>query len=85
MTKYTSTPAGVCARQMDFEISDDGIVSNVRISGGCPGNSQGVARLAEGRSAEELIRILSGIRCGAKPTSCPDQLAKAVQAALNKK
>ncbi len=84
MAKYTFTPSGVCARQMDFEISDDGIVSNVRITGGCPGNSQGVARLAEGRSAGELVRLLSGIRCGAKPTSCPAQLAKAIEDAMVK-
>ncbi len=82
MAEYTCIPRGVCARQMDFEISDESIVTNVRITGGCPGNSQGVARLAEGRSAGELVRLLSGIRCGAKQTSCPDQLAKAINDAM---
>ncbi len=84
MAKYTYTPSGVCARQMDFEISDDGIVTGVRIVGGCPGNSLGVAKLAEGRSAGELVRLLSGIRCGAKPTSCPAQLARAIDEAMMK-
>lgn len=57
-------------------------MKNVRFQGGCSGNTQGVAALAEGMPAEEAIRRLSGIRCGFKPTSCPDQLAKAVREAL---
>lgn len=63
--------------QIEFELEGE-IVKNVNFIGGCSGNTQGVARLAEGRSKDELITLLSGIRCGFKNTSCPDQLAKAL-------
>lgn len=75
------TPSGVCSRSIDFEL-ENGIVKNVQFTGGCSGNTQGVAALIQGMSAEEAIRRLKGIRCGFKPTSCPDQLAKALEAAL---
>lgn len=75
--EYSYTPKGVCSRKITFEI-EDGIVSNIRFTGGCSGNTQGVCRLAEGMTAEDIISRLSGIRCGFKGTSCPDQLAKAV-------
>lgn len=75
------TPSGVCSRSIDFEL-ENGIVKNVRFTGGCSGNTQGVAALIQGMPAEEAIRRLKGIRCGYKPTSCPDQLAKALEAAL---
>ena len=81
--EYKYTPKGVCARGLRFEI-EDGIVKNIRFSGGCSGNTQGVAALAEGMTAEEIIERLSGIRCGFKGTSCPDQLAKAVKEATEK-
>lgn len=68
--------------QISFEI-DDKIVKNVVFKGGCAGNTQGVARLCEGRKAEELIELLSGINCGFRGTSCPDQLAKAIKEAVN--
>ena len=75
------TTRGVCARSVTFDL-DDGVVYNVRFEGGCSGNTQGVAALVEGMSAEEAIRRLSGIRCGFKTTSCPDQLAQALTKAL---
>lgn len=75
------TPSGVCSRGIDFEL-EDGIVKNVRFTGGCSGNTQGVAALIQGMPAEEAIRRLKGLKCGFKPTSCPDQLAKALEAAL---
>lgn len=78
---YTFIPKGVCSRKITFEIND-GIVSNVRFAGGCAGNTQGLAALIEGMKAEDVINKLSGIRCGFKSTSCPDQMAKAVRAAL---
>ena len=81
--EYTFIPRGVCSRKITFEINN-GIVSNVRFAGGCAGNTQGVAALAEGMKAEDLINKLSGIRCGFKLTSCPDQMAKAVKEALGK-
>ena len=80
---YSYRPQGVCARGITFDI-EDGIVRNVKFEGGCSGNTQGVAALAEGMEATEAIRRLNGIRCGFKPTSCPDQLAKALEAALAK-
>ena len=70
-------PRGVCSRKITFDL-EDGIVRNVRFEGGCNGNTQGLARLAEGMPARELVQRLAGIRCGLKDTSCPDQLAQAV-------
>lgn len=78
---YTFKTQGVCAAKINFDI-EDGIVKNVQFMGGCNGNTQGVARLAEGRPAEELISLLKGIRCGFKNTSCPDQLATAIAQAI---
>ena len=78
---YSYRPQGVCARGLSFEIEDN-IVKNIEFMGGCSGNTQGVAALAEGMDANELIDRLAGIRCGFKSTSCPAQLAKAVAKAL---
>lgn len=78
---YSYKPQGVCARGISFDIEDN-TVKNIKFSGGCSGNTQGVAALAEGMDANELIERLAGIRCGFKNTSCPDQLAKAVAKAL---
>lgn len=78
--QYSYTPKGVCSRGINFEIVD-GKVKNIQFVGGCSGNTQGVAALADGMTAEEVIDKLSGIRCGFKGTSCPDQLAKAVKKA----
>lgn len=72
---------GVCSRVITFDL-EDGIVRNVAFQGGCEGNSQGLSRLAEGMPAEELVKRLRGVRCGARPTSCPDQLARALENAL---
>ncbi|MBR5437998.1 MAG: TIGR03905 family TSCPD domain-containing protein [Clostridia bacterium] len=74
---YTFIPKGVCARKITFDIEGN-VVKNIRFSGGCSGNTQGLAALAEGMTTDEIIERLSGIRCGFKGTSCPDQLAKAV-------
>ena len=79
--EYTYSPKGVCSMKIKFEIND-GIVSNVKFTGGCNGNTQGLAKLAEGRKAEDIIAALEGIKCGFKSTSCPDQLAKAIREAL---
>lgn len=74
---------GTCSRNISFDL-EDGVVTNIRFEGGCNGNLKGISALAEGKKAEEVIEILSGIRCGFKSTSCPDQLAKALSEALNK-
>lgn len=79
---YQYRTRGVCARGITFDIVD-GRLCNVQFEGGCSGNTQGVAALAEGMEVKEAIRRLSGIRCGFKSTSCPDQLANALREALN--
>ena len=79
--QYKFNPMGVCSMQISFDMEND-IVRNVQFLGGCAGNTQGVARLCEGREASELIEILEGIKCGGKGTSCPDQLAMAIKQAL---
>ena len=81
MRSYRYTTRGVCSRAIELELEGD-VIRNVRFEGGCSGNTQGVAALAVGMTAKEAIERLSGIRCGFKPTSCPDQLAKALQEAL---
>lgn len=78
---YTYKTKGVCSQKISFDI-EDGIVKNVQFLGGCNGNTQGVSRLAEGRPAKGVVSILKGIHCGPRPTSCPDQLATAIDEAL---
>ena len=73
---------GVCASAVSFDLVDSKI-TGAKFPGGCSGNTQGVCALVEGMDAKEAIKRLSGIRCGFKSTSCPDQLAKALQEALN--
>lgn len=80
---YTYQPRGVCSRKMTVEF-DDGIIRDVRIEGGCSGNLQGISRLVIGMPAREAIQRMKGIRCGGKPSSCPDQLALALEQALEK-
>ncbi len=75
--KFTYTPSGVCSRQIDLEIENN-IITSAKFTGGCAGNTQGVAALIKGMSVDEAIKRLSGILCGMKPTSCPDQLSKAL-------
>ena len=70
--------SGVCSRQINLVV-EDGIITEASFVGGCHGNTQGVAALVVGMSAEEAIRRLRGIKCGFKPTSCPDQLAQALE------
>mgnify|MGYP002513932993 FL=1 len=79
--KYNYKTKGTCSRSIQFELND-GIISNVSFEGGCNGNLKGIAALAEGKKADEVIETLSGIRCGFKSTSCPDQFAKALKEAL---
>lgn len=74
---------GTCSQQIHFEI-EDGKVRNVQFMGGCNGNLQGIGSLVEGMDVDTVIERLDGIRCGYKPTSCPDQLATALKAAKEK-
>lgn len=74
--KYT--PHGVCSSAIDIDVKD-GIIQSVAFTGGCNGNLQGISRLVEGMKVEDAIAKLKGIRCGFKATSCPDQLACALE------
>lgn len=74
---------GVCSRAIEIEVDDDGVILSCRFDGGCSGNTQGVSRLVVGMKASEAAERLSGIRCGMRPTSCPDQLAHALTEALS--
>lgn len=78
---FSYRPTGVCSTMIDLEL-EDGVIQSVQFTGGCNGNLQGISRLVAGMSAQEAIEKLQGIRCGWKPTSCPDQLSKALTAAL---
>ena len=78
---FTYRPRGVCSQLIQLEL-DHGKIQSVRFTGGCNGNTQGVAALVKGMDAQEAISRLKGIRCGFKSTSCPDQLAHALEKAL---
>lgn len=74
--------SGTCARIISLDV-EDGIITDCKFSGGCHGNTQGVAALVCGMKAEDAIKKLSGIKCGFKSTSCPDQLARALGEAIS--
>ena len=76
--KFEYTPQGVCSMKMIFDIENNTIKS-LTIVGGCPGNTVGVSRLVEGKTIDQVIQMLKGIPCGSKDTSCPDQLARALE------
>lgn len=76
---YTYTPVGVCSRQITININDDETISDIKFLGGCNGNLQGISALVKGRKIDDVIKTLKGIKCGMKGTSCPDQLAAALQ------
>lgn len=75
---------GVCSRSITFDVIDNKVL-NVQFEGGCAGNTQGIARLIDGMDIDEAISRIQGIRCGFKPTSCPDQLAHALIEYKNRK
>ena len=79
MKHYAYKTQGVCSRMIDLDIDGDTVV-NVTFTGGCSGNTQGVAALVAGMSIDEAISRIEGIHCGPRPTSCPDQLAQALKA-----
>lgn len=74
-------PKGVCSTAIDIEVKD-GVIESVNFTGGCSGNLQGIGALVRGMTPEEAISRLKGIRCGFKATSCPDQLAKALESMI---
>ena len=78
MKNYIYKTKGVCSREIHIEVNDENVIASVRYVGGCSGNTQGVAALVKDMSIDEAISRLSGIKCGMKNTSCPDQLAVAL-------
>ena len=82
MKSIEFTPRGVCARRIRITLDGD-TIKDVTFMGGCAGNTQGISALVAGMSASDVIARLSGIRCGFKSTSCPDQLARALEEALH--
>ncbi len=84
MVQISYTPKGVCSRKIDISVNNDsGVIDSVSFTGGCSGNTQGIASLLVGMSVEDAISRLEGIKCGYKNTSCPDQLAQALKEYLN--
>lgn len=79
--KKTYMTKGTCANQIDIDI-EDGVIKSAQFYGGCAGNLQGISQLIAGMDARKAQQLLSGIRCGRKNTSCPDQLARAIEMAL---
>ncbi len=80
--KYTYIPSGVCSRKIEVELDGD-TITDVKFIGGCNGNTKGISELVKGRKTDEVIERLSGITCGIRQTSCPDQLAQALIEAQN--
>ena len=72
---YRFVPTGVCAKEILFDVTD-GKIANLKFHGGCPGSLEALTRLLEGQELEAVISSLSGVTCGKKSTSCPDQLSK---------
>lgn len=79
--QYSMKTKGTCSSAVSFDLTD-GVVTNVSFQGGCNGNTTGVSRLCEGLRAEAIIKRLKGVQCGFRGTSCPDQLARALEQAL---
>ncbi len=80
MKTYDIRTQGVCSRSIHLTLDDDGRISDVSFEGGCNGNLQGISALVRGMRPEEVASRLKGIECGMKGTSCPDQLARALEA-----
>ena len=76
------TPRGTCSRAIQVEV-EEGVIQSVQVVGGCDGNLKGIAALLKGMKVEDAISRMEGIRCGPKPTSCPDQLASALEQAFS--
>ena len=79
---YRYRTHGTCSRMIDIDLAENGVINDIHFEGGCEGNLKGIRQLVKGRTAGELISMLEGIPCAGKPTSCPDQLARALKAIL---
>lgn len=78
---YDYKPHNVCSNRIEFDLND-GIMTNLKFTGGCNGNLKAISILTDGMAAEEVIRKLKGNSCGGRPTSCADQLSRALEEAL---
>ena len=85
MKNFSYAPQGVCSRRIDFTLDDEGRLHNVTFTGGCPGNLLAIGKLVEGQNAKDIAALLRGNDCGGRGTSCADQLALAIGAALQEK
>lgn len=79
---YEYKNRGVCSSSTTVTLSDDGVIEEVKVQGGCNGNLKGISSLVKGMRPEEAVERLKGIHCGEKPTSCPDQLSRALEEML---
>ncbi len=80
---YTYKPSGVCSREINFDLDENGKISGLSFKGGCNGNLKAIGKLLEGQDAGFAIKTLKGNECGGRGTSCADQLSKALEKALN--
>ena len=85
MKTFSFRPQGVCSQEMQVTLDDNGIIQDLQVLGGCSGNLQGISVLVRGMSAKDAIARLKGIRCGPRPTSCPDQLARGLEQMLSQR
>lgn len=79
MKEIEYRPSGVCSRMIKVSVDDDGIIRSAAFTGGCSGNTAGISKLVVGMKAKDVAALLKGTKCGYKNTSCPDQLAKALE------
>ena len=82
MQQYTYYPKGVCSKQIDYELDEEGKIHNLKFTGGCNGNLKAIGRLLEGQDAKQAADTLRGNLCGVRGTSCADQLSRALDEAL---
>ena len=84
MKKFSYTTSGTCSKLINFSLDENNIIHDVEFIGGCNGNLQGISKLIEGQSAQNVIDKCQGIHCGMRPTSCPDLLSRALSEAIQK-
>lgn len=84
MKHITYKPVGVCSKEINFDIDEEGKIYNLTFIGGCNGNLKAIARLLEGADAKKAMQILEGNTCGPRQTSCADQLSKAIKDGIDK-
>ena len=84
MKKFSYTTSGTCSKLINFSLDENNIIHDVEFIGGCNGNLQGISKLIEGQSAQNVIDKCQGIHCCMRPTSCPDQLSRALSEAIQK-